>query len=309
MANRLCEWCRQPLAADRHPLALYCDQNCRKAASRARNPYVPAEPAPKPVVCEIDACQRRPYAKGLCEAHWKNLNRYGDPEASYSAAHIRARKRWGDATDSDCFRCGVRARDLAYQHTAGASELRTPKGSPFSMNPDDYRPMCGVCHSQLDRAHGGAQQGRRRDRPWVARGSRSPFPAEWRSGDFVRWTCAAGKRPIQTNGRPASTTDPSTWKHWHLVLMSRMGDGVGVMLGDGLGCYDLDHVSDEQAREFAASIEEPIVYVERSMSGDGVHIFVEAEPGPGSKRTVDGISVERYTRARFIRVTGETFKI
>jgi len=73
------------------------------------------------------------------------------------------------------------------------------------------------------------------------------------------------------------------------------------MLGDGLGCYDLDHVSLEQAREFASSIAEPIVFAERSMSGEGVHIFVLADEGPGSKRG----GVERYTRQRFIRVTGD----
>lgn len=73
------------------------------------------------------------------------------------------------------------------------------------------------------------------------------------------------------------------------------------MLGDGLGCYDLDHVTLHQARVFAASVPEPIVFVERSMSGEGVHIFVLAAEGPGSKRG----NVERYTRQRFIRVTGD----
>lgn len=79
------------------------------------------------------------------------------------------------------------------------------------------------------------------------------------------------------------------------------------MLGAGLGCYDLDHVSDVQARAFTATVPERVVYAERSMSGAGVHVFVEAAEGRGSRRVVDGLSVERYSRARFIRVTGRRF--
>lgn len=79
------------------------------------------------------------------------------------------------------------------------------------------------------------------------------------------------------------------------------------MLGDGLGCYDLDHVTDAEARRFIAGIAEPVVYAERSMSGEGVHVFIEAPEAAGWKRMIDNISVERYARARFIRVTGDTF--
>jgi len=75
------------------------------------------------------------------------------------------------------------------------------------------------------------------------------------------------------------------------------------MLGGGIGCYDFDHVSDEQARVLIAEVPERVLYVERSMSGEGVHVFVEAEEGPGWRRA----GVERYTRARFIRMTGRVF--
>lgn len=120
-----------------------------------------------------------------------------------------------------------------------------------------------------------------------------------------RWVRADGKRPMQLNGRLASTTSPATWATYNEV---RHGPH-GVMLGYGLGCYDLDHVTDEQARKFAATILEPVVFAERSMSGNGVHIFVEAPESAGWKRTIDGISVERYTKARFIRVTGDRIRL
>lgn len=75
------------------------------------------------------------------------------------------------------------------------------------------------------------------------------------------------------------------------------------MLGGGLGCYDLDHVTTAQARAFLATIPERVLLVERSVSGTGVHVFVEADECAGWRRMVEGIHVERYTQARFIRVT------
>jgi primase-polymerase (primpol)-like protein len=114
-----------------------------------------------------------------------------------------------------------------------------------------------------------------------------------------RWVRADRKRPIRPDSRPASSTNPTTWSDFSEVHTGA-GDGFGVMLGSGLGCYDLDHVGDSTARAFIATIPERILFVERSMSGTGVHVFVEAPEGPG--RRLPG--VERYTRARFIRVTG-----
>lgn len=72
------------------------------------------------------------------------------------------------------------------------------------------------------------------------------------------------------------------------------------MLGGGLGAYDLDNMSDNEIRAFLATVQEPVLFVERSMSGTGAHIFIEAPEAPGWRRG----NVERYTRARFIRVTG-----
>lgn len=124
-----------------------------------------------------------------------------------------------------------------------------------------------------------------------------------------RWVRADGKRPITVDGRPASSTDPSTWSTYSRVQASTAGDGLGVMLGGGLGCYDLDNVSDVEVYRFLASVSEPVVFVERSVSGRGAHVFIEAPESPGWKRTVEGISVERYTRARFIRFTGDRIAV
>lgn len=104
--------------------------------------------------------------------------------------------------------------------------------------------------------------------------------------------------------------DPGTWSSFAAVRASSAGDGYGVMLGGGLGCYDLDKcivdgVLSDTARQMVADIPEPVVFIERSMSGTGLHVFVRAEEGPGRRRP----GFERYTRDRFIRVTGDTYTL
>lgn len=123
----------------------------------------------------------------------------------------------------------------------------------------------------------------------------------------VSWVRADGKRPVTISGGPASSTDESTWSAFNDVKLSSAGNGFGFMLGDGIGCYDFDHVSDHEARELAQLIPESIIYAEMSQSGRGVHVFVEATAGPGSKKWQG--SHERYTRSRFILTTGNTFII
>ena len=83
-----------------------------------------------------------------------------------------------------------------------------------------------------------------------------------------------------------------------------------VLDGSGLGCFDFDDcfvdcVLKPAVREFIAGIAYPIVYVERSMSGNGLHVFVEAEKQRGFRR--DG--VEFYSWGRFIRMTLDSFKL
>ena len=123
------------------------------------------------------------------------------------------------------------------------------------------------------------------------------------------WVRAVGKRPIQPSGRSASTTDPTTWTTFAEV-QSGAGDGFGIMLGEGLGCYDFDNADLADVARFVRDrVSEPIVFAERSMSGRGVHVFVLAGARPGWRRVVDGLSVEFYSRARFIRVTGDEVQV
>ena len=143
-----------------------------------------------------------------------------------------------------------------------------------------------------------------RQRAHRARKARQPL-SEFHSER--RWVRADGKRPIMPCGSSASSTDPATWSRFSDV-QAGAGDGFGVMLGGGLGCYDIDHcivdgMLEGWARQALDGIPEPVVFTEVSMSGTGLHVFVRAGESPGTRRG----NVERYTRARFIRVTGKKF--
>ena len=112
------------------------------------------------------------------------------------------------------------------------------------------------------------------------------------------------------DGSAASSTNPATWASFAEV-QSGAGDGFGVVLdGSGLGCFDFDNCFDggvlkTAVREFIAGIAYPIVYVERSASGNGLHVFVEAKKQRGFRR--DG--VEFYSWGRFIKTTLNTFTL
>ena len=86
------------------------------------------------------------------------------------------------------------------------------------------------------------------------------------------------------------------------------------MLGNGLACYDLDHaLADGQlkpwARDILDRITEPVLFTEVSVSGEGLHVFVEAPEGRGSRRAVGDGGVEFYSRGRFIRVTLNNYAV
>lgn len=135
------------------------------------------------------------------------------------------------------------------------------------------------------------------------RRNRSQIPAILRN--LNRWSRCVGKRPVMPDGSPASSTDPSTWSPYRDV-MSGAGDGFGIMLGDGLACWDFDHCLDDDGEMLPDSpacrligrIDYPI-FTEVSCSGHGLHVFVKSFAA-SSKRP----GVEFYSHSRFIRMTG-----
>lgn len=128
---------------------------------------------------------------------------------------------------------------------------------------------------------------------------------------LARWTRADDKRPITPDGSAASSTNPATWTT-HRAVSTGAGNGFGFMLGDGVVCIDLDHaLTEEGPTSTAAAVLEatPGAWAEISTSGTGLHIFGAGFERAGRKFTAaDGTGVEIYARARFIRMTGKTYR-
>lgn len=128
----------------------------------------------------------------------------------------------------------------------------------------------------------------------------------------ARWVRhLANKRPVTVTGAPASSTNPATWTDYATASESSTGAGLGFVLGDGVGCWDLDGCLrggrlEPWAADVLASVPSPLL-VEVSMSGTGLHIFVEADEAPGVKIR-DGRNIEFYSTGRYIAVTGRRFK-
>lgn len=164
--------------------------------------------------------------------------------------------------------------------------------------------MCGNCGGSVKLARAGARFCSTRCRV-AAHRRRVPESL----ARLHRWTRADGKRPVTVSGDPASSTDPATWASFATV-QAGAGDGFGVMLGDGLGCLDLDHCLDGDvlagwARERMDALRVPVLFIERSVSGAGLHVFT-AEP---EGRSVQGGWGGHYRHSRFIRVTGARFDL
>lgn len=119
--------------------------------------------------------------------------------------------------------------------------------------------------------------------------------------------------------RPASTTDPTTWRTYESVsgFSSNTLDGVGYIINiqhTQLLGVDLDHVIkdgklvDSTCLEF---LEEANTYTELSPSGDGLHVvFKLSNPGKlqaNKKANDNGTAYECYTDGRYFTFTGKVF--
>lgn len=121
---------------------------------------------------------------------------------------------------------------------------------------------------------------------------------------FVRYT--ARKVPRTVAGLSASSTDPTTWSTFDDARRSSVGEGVGFVLGNGVGCIDLDHaIVDGSVVGWAQEVLDanPDTYIEVSRSGEGLHVFGLLAEAPG-RRVRDGRNIEVYSVGRYIALTG-----
>jgi hypothetical protein len=124
------------------------------------------------------------------------------------------------------------------------------------------------------------------------------------------------KVPFAPNGKPANTTDRSTWSSYGecSAAYNQGGfDGIGFVFDGEVGtdglCYcgvDFDAcVVDGKVQSLAlARIKRLDTYTECSVSGTGFHCITRADP---LKRIVKFDGVEIYTNARYFTFTGRAF--
>lgn len=97
--------------------------------------------------------------------HYARFRRNGDPlvvlpvgrpfprkeTVGYSAAHYRIRKDRGRAPEHGCVLCGAQAHDWALRPgVATLVGVNNGSAARYSLDPNDYDPMCRECHSQHD---------------------------------------------------------------------------------------------------------------------------------------------------------------
>lgn len=119
------------------------------------------------------------------------------------------------------------------------------------------------------------------------------------------------KVPFTAAGNYASSTDPSTWSTFAEASASTIGIGLGYVLGDGVGCIDLDDclangIPNEAAAKFLRDY--PNHYIEVSPSGEGLHIWGQQKEQGGRRQSIGGLSIERYSVGRYITVTGNVYQ-
>ena len=143
------------------------------------------------------------------------------------------------------------------------------------------------------------------------------IPAEMRNAR--RWLVRRGKIPFYVNGKPRSgeldssedTARLGSFNEAVVALESGKFDGLGFAVGEGFACIDLDAILNDQGEIIAghggAAIAREAqslgLWMEKSQSGRGLHIFGSAE----RLSNVVTPKVELYAGKRFIAVTGETF--
>ena len=166
---------------------------------------------------------------------------------------------------------------------------------------------CEYCGSGINLLRAGARFCSAKHRVYAAR--KPVIPAEMIAER--RWVRRNNRKmPLTLAGRNASSTNPDTWAEYAAARRSHVGVGMGFVLGEGIGCIDLDHCfEDGKLAGWAQEIVDacPETYMEVSPSGDGLHIFGLLAEGAGRKMRDGARNVEFYSVGRYITVTGARF--
>lgn len=114
----------------------------------------------------------------------------------------------------------------------------------------------------------------------------------------------------------ASCNDPNTWTNFETAkkyCLNRGYQGLTFALTEGITCIDIDHALDKNKGTIISNDAIKLMlifantYIEKSVSGTGVHIFMKGSLPPNARNRNDKSGLEMYDRNRFICMTGNTF--
>ena len=119
-------------------------------------------------MCEVEGCDRKHHAKGMCNRHYRNFMNTGSPIGSiewgkrtYAAQHKHLSIKYGPARLHDCSWCGAQADHYALiKEWVPEDELLWEKQkSPlprhsgwcaYSLDDAHYLTLCKTDHAKLD---------------------------------------------------------------------------------------------------------------------------------------------------------------
>ncbi len=132
------------------------------------------------------------------------------------------------------------------------------------------------------------------------------------------------KRIVDANdgNKLARVNDPKTWATFdtafnYAIFTQKYRSGLAYALdGTGITCIDLDELRDENGEYYEVArkcleIFKGKTYIERSVSGNGIHIFFHGNVLDNAiyhsrAKFEDGSELEVYDNLRFISMTGDT---
>ena len=143
------------------------------------------------------------------------------------------------------------------------------------------------------------------------------FPEELKC--FDHWVVWKGKKipydPTRQNSK-ANVNDPNSWGSFNQADAAYHEGGwlgIGfVLTGNGIAGVDLDKCvvdgePNKDALQLMADLDAP--YIEYSPSGNGLRAFgFSTQSITGVRGQLDGLSVELYTKGRYLTVTGHVIK-
>ena len=124
------------------------------------------------------------------------------------------------------------------------------------------------------------------------------------------------KGPTDADGYDASRAVADVWRSFEAVVEEdrERGCGIGWVIQPGYVVFDLDDALDESGqlrKQFRTFVESVDTYVEKSLSGQGLHAFVKSSVVPEKAKVSytypDGSKLEVLAPGWYVRMTGDVY--